>query len=100
VKDSAADVRVLSYDLCGDDPLCSGNSFVCISVLFSQSESVRSVLLGLLTLSLETLTDVLRSLLVEDLLSRLLTSTHPDDLKAANKLIKEMVLEVSSPPSG
>ncbi|CAL8271019.1 unnamed protein product [Lota lota] len=27
------------------------------------------------------------------MLSRLLTSTHPDDLKAANKLIKEMVLE-------
>ena len=33
------------------------------------------------------------------MLSRLLTSTHPDDLKAANKLIKEMVLEVRSSPA-
>lgn len=29
------------------------------------------------------------------MLSRLLNSTHPEDLRAANKLIKEMVQEVS-----
>lgn len=33
------------------------------------------------------------------MLSRLLNSTHPEDLKAANKLIKEMVQEVSLFPS-
>lgn len=31
------------------------------------------------------------------MLSRLLNSSHPEDLKAANKLIKEMVQEVCSP---
>lgn len=30
------------------------------------------------------------------MLSRLLNSTHPEDLRAANKLIKEMVQEVSA----
>lgn len=29
------------------------------------------------------------------MLSRLLNSSHPEDLKAANKLIKEMVQEVT-----
>lgn len=33
------------------------------------------------------------------MLSRLLNSTHPEDLKAANKLIKEMVQEVNIFPS-
>ena len=52
-------------------------------------------------LNLWCFTEGLTSLpLAVQMLSRLLTSTHPDDLKAANKLIKEMVLEVSSPPSG
>lgn len=31
------------------------------------------------------------------MLSRLLNSSHPEDLKAANKLIKEMVQEVNIP---
>lgn len=40
--------------------------------------------------------------LLHQMLSRLLNSSHPEDLKAANKLIKEMVQEVnlfSSPSS-
>ena len=31
------------------------------------------------------------------MLSRLLNSSHPEDLRAANKLIKEMVQEVCRP---
>lgn len=34
------------------------------------------------------------------MLSRLLNSSHPEDLKAANKLIKEMVQEVNLFPVG
>ncbi|KAA8590272.1 hypothetical protein FQN60_014206 [Etheostoma spectabile] len=45
--------------------------------LLCMSESVRSVLLGLLILSLETLTDVLSSLLVDDLLPLLLSLWCP-----------------------
>lgn len=33
--------------------------------------------------------------LIQQMLSRLLNSSHPEDLRAANKLIKEMVQEVS-----
>lgn len=33
--------------------------------------------------------------LLRQMLSRLLNSSHPEDLKAANKLIKEMVQEVN-----
>lgn len=33
------------------------------------------------------------------MLSRLLNSSHPEDLKAANKLIKEMVQEVKLSPA-
>lgn len=38
-------------------------------------------------------------LLFPQMLSRLLNSTHPEDLKAANKLIKEMVQEVGLFPA-
>jgi hypothetical protein len=32
------------------------------------------------------------------MLARLLKSSHPEDLRAANKLIKEMVQEVTADP--
>lgn len=38
------------------------------------------------------------ALLSSQMLARLLKSSHPEDLRAANKLIKEMVQEVMAKP--
>lgn len=47
-------------------------------------------------LASDVLPHVNSDFLLCQMLSRLLNSSHPEDLKAANKLIKEMVQEVNT----